>query len=503
MRPAQPNDRSPIQIPALSSVPLSSDTTRPLRALSHSPARLVRILRSAALLAFAVLTFVATAAPKPTPAASPSVKGLLLSDVHFDPLADKSLVPQLIQSGISQWDAILQSSPQKAFAPYGADSNYALMTSALEQAGKRAPNGVVIFTGDLLRHDFDEAFVAMGGTKEQYPDFAAKTAVFTVRKMQQAFQVPVVIALGNNDTDAGDYALSPNSPFLAALAKEIALVANAQDAQVRKDFEYGGYYAVPNPSVPLQNLVVLNTLFWSTKYEAAAGVEDPGKVEMQWLEAQLSLAKAQAHRVSLIMHIPPGFDAYVGAKSHKRQMLWKDDYEANFLALIARYSDTVTLSFAGHTHMDDFRLVRASSVEPLFPVRVNPAVSPMFHNNPAFATFTYGPVQGDVRDITTFFLPLSEQKPKWKTEYQFSKAYGYHAYNADTLSAISQKIPNDAKTFEHYQKFYDVSSKPYPITVQPLTWPYYYCTQTTFTADTFDACIADKSRNPDAPTQKR
>lgn len=489
----------------------SAEDCRPIdrqssKALHRSLGRSGRwegVMKSAVLLAFAALTFAATAAPAPTPAAAPQVKGVLISDIHFDPLAEKALVPQLIQADLAQWDAILQKGAQKEFSPYGSDVNYALMTSALEQAAKKSRDGIVIFTGDLLRHDFDEAFTAAGGTKDQYPVFAVKTAAFTVRKMQQTFKTPVVIALGNNDTDAGDYALPPHSPFLAALAKEISVVENAQDAAVRRDFEYGGFYAIPNPNVPLQYLVVLNTIFWSTHYVAPAGIEDPGKVELEWLEAKLKLAKDQAHHVSLIMHIPPGFDAYIGAKTHKGQLLWKEDFEYRFLALIAQYSDMVTLSFAGHTHMDDFRIIRASSVEPLFPIRVNPAVSPMFHNNPAFATFTYHPTLGDIRDITTFFLPLSEKQPKWKTEYQFSKTYGYRAYSADALADLSQKIRKDKKTFENYQKLYDVSSKPYPITVDPLTWPYFACTQTSFTTDVFDACIADQSREPDAPLRKR
>ncbi len=460
-------------------------------------------MQKVALAAFAALTVFVTVASSRTHAPR-SVNGILMSDVHFDPLADKSLVPQLIQSDISQWDTILQTSTQKGFATYGADSNYPLMTSAFTQAGARVSHGIMIYTGDLLRHDFGTAFQSVGGSQEQYADFATKTAVFTVRKMQQAAKVPVIIALGNNDSTEGDYVLTPNSPFLAALSKEIAVVAYAQDAAVRRDFEYGGYYAIPNPSVRYQYLVVLNTVFWSTNYTAPGGVgDDPGAVELKWLEEKLSNAKAQAHHVSLVMHIPPGFDAYASAKNQQPQLMWKEAYEDAFLALIAQYRDTITVSFAGHTHMDDFRILPDSGHDVLFPIRLTPAVSPLFHNNSAFSVFTYNPDLGDINDITTFFVSLSDKKPTWKTEYKFARTYGYHTYNATNLFSLAAKIRSDAKAYQNYQKLYDVSSQPYPITVTPLNWPYYSCAQTNFTTDAYAGCVADNSRSAAAPGEGR
>jgi len=456
-------------------------------------------IRKVALVAFAALTVFATMASSRTRAPR-SVNGILMSDVHFDPLADKSLVPQLIQADISQWDKILQASAHKGFSAYDTDSNYALMTSAFAQAGARASHGIMIYTGDLLRHDFSEAFESVGGSQAQYADFATKTAVFTVRKMQQAAKVPVIIALGNNDSTEGDYVLTPDSPFLAALAKEIAVVEYSQDAAVRIDFAHGGYYALQNPTVSDQYLVVLNTVFWSTRYKAPAGLaEDPGTGELKWLEEKLSEAKSQTRHVSLVMHIPPGMDAFVSAKNKKPQLMWKEAYEDAFLALIAQYRDTITVSFAGHTHMDDFRILPDAGSTPLFPIRITPAVSPLFHNNPAFSVFTYNPNQGDINDITTFFVPLSDKRPTWKREYKFASTYGYHTYNAADLFSLAQKIRTDAKAFQNYQKLYDVSSKPYPITVTPRNWPYYSCAQTSFTADAYAGCVADNSRNAAAP----
>jgi hypothetical protein len=66
-------------------------------------------------------------------------------------------------------------------------------------------------------------------------------------------------------------------------------------------------------------------------------------------------------RVWLVYHIPPGIDGYAtlrrGACPSTMIPMWDQGYAGAFLALIKRYADPVTASFAGHTHMDDFPLI--------------------------------------------------------------------------------------------------------------------------------------------------
>src|ERR1700760_3171139 len=108
-------------------------------------------------------------------------RALLISDIHLDPLADPAIVKQLIASPIGQWEAIFESSQQKSFSPYGADTNYRLFSSALADAAAQAPFDYAIFTGDALRHNFSQAFVTAGGTLDQFPAFTAKTEAFVVQ----------------------------------------------------------------------------------------------------------------------------------------------------------------------------------------------------------------------------------------------------------------------------------------------------------------------------------
>jgi sphingomyelin phosphodiesterase acid-like 3 len=88
---------------------------------------------------------------------------LLVSDIHFDPLADPAIVKQLIAAPVSQWKEIFTSSAKNGYAHIPADANYPLLQSALSAAVAQGPFDFVIASGDYLRHGFKSAFVEAGG----------------------------------------------------------------------------------------------------------------------------------------------------------------------------------------------------------------------------------------------------------------------------------------------------------------------------------------------------
>jgi hypothetical protein len=98
------------------------------------------------------LTFLASLVPS---AKAANNKFLLVSDIHFDPMADPTLVAELAAAEPAQWDAILQRSKLTRFSQYGQDTNWWLLQSALDQMRKTLPHpSFVMYTGDLLAHGF-------------------------------------------------------------------------------------------------------------------------------------------------------------------------------------------------------------------------------------------------------------------------------------------------------------------------------------------------------------
>jgi sphingomyelin phosphodiesterase acid-like 3 len=411
-------------------------------------------------------------------------RALLISDVHLDPLADPAIVEQLIAAPIAQWDAIFQSSQQKSFSHYGADTNYPLFSSTLDAAAAQGPFDYVLFTGDALRHNFSQAFAAAGGTSDQFPSFAAKTEAFVVQELQNRLKVPVLTALGNNDSSCGDYEIPPNSPFLVATADQLKVLATSPEA--KSTFQLGGFYSIAHPTIANQDIIVLNTIFWSASYKSCTpNSGDPGEAEIEWLGWKLYTARLLNHGVTLVMHIPPGMDAYNSARGQCQNPVpfWQAKYSTEFSALMSKYSDVVHLAFAGHIHMDDFRV---SANPPSLPLRITPAVSPIFKNNPAFSVMSYNLTTASVSDITTFFIPLSTQTPTWAKEYQFTSAYDASSFSAANLSAIAADIWNGAAARATFEDNYAVST-PSPINSSNLS--FYSCAQTQFTAAGYSDCV--------------
>ena len=441
------------------------------------------------LFAWMVATAIAQTGP-------PTGRALLISDIHLDPLSDPAIVKQLIASPIAQWEEIFQSSQQKSLSPYGQDSNYPLFSSALTAAAAQAPFDYAIFSGDALRHNFAEAFAAAGGTSEQFPAFASKTEAFVIQELQKILKVPVLAALGNNDSGCGDYTIPPNSPFLAETANQLAVLANSPEA--KDTFQLGGYYSVAHPTVADQDIIVLNDIFWSTAYKSCTPISgDPGEGEIQWLGWKLYTARLLRHGVTLVMHIPPGMDAYNSARSgcQKPVSFWQAKYATEFGTLMSAYSDVVQLAFAGHIHMDDFRV--SVTGPPSLPLRITPAVSPIFKNNPAFSVMTYNLTTASVSDIATFFLALTSPSPSWSQEYRFDSAYGIASFSAANLSTISSAIRSGGNTRTTFEGNYAVST---PTPINAANFAYYSCAQTHFTAASYTECAC--GAGPKAPKNR-
>jgi sphingomyelin phosphodiesterase acid-like 3 len=428
-------------------------------------------------------------------------RALLISDIHLDPLADPAIVKQLIEAPVSQWEAIFESSQHKAFSPYGSDTNYPLLVSALAAATAQAPFDYVVFTGDALRHNFSPAFVAAGGTAEQFPDFAAKTEAFVVQELQGKLKVPVIAALGNDDSGCGDYQIPPDGPYLAATANALTVLAGS--AEAKSTFQLGGYFSVAHPTVANQEILVLNTVFWSASYKScAANSGDPGEAEMEWLGWKLYNARLQHHGVTLAMHIPPGMDAYTSAHGQCQAptSFWQAKYATEFGALMSAYSDVVQRAFAGHTHMDDFRFVAAglasgggasggwaSGGAASLALRMTPSVSPIFKNNPGFSVMSYSLTTADVLDITTYFLALSSQTPSWANEYQFDSAYQVGSFSAASLSTIAAAIRSgDGGARAAYENYFAVSTHS---GIHASSLAFYTCALDHFAAASYSECV--------------
>jgi len=88
-------------------------------------------------------------------------------------------------------------------------------------------------------------------------------------------------------------------------------------------------------------------------------------------------------------------------------MFLKTPYAARYLRLVDRYRAVIVGSFAGHTHMDDFRILWSKAKHPSGYIHISPSISPIFGNNPAFEVVSFDSAHG-ITDYTAYNLQLGD-----------------------------------------------------------------------------------------------
>jgi hypothetical protein len=352
-------------------------------------------------------------------AAEPSGRFALVSDVHFDPFDPEGIATVLATTDARDWAERFAALPPAPAAQYGKDTNHVLLFSAVEAIAAHAADAdFAIVGGDLLAHDFEEdAAKALGvpvGSAAQL-DFAERTTIFVADALGTALPgKPVIVALGNNDSDCGDYEIVPGGGYLAATRETVRRLAGSDLVAPDFDATYaaGGYYAVRHPTVPGALIVVLNDVLWSERYQNACGGDGlaAARAEMEWLAATLAAQKAAGGTVWLVHHIPWGIDGYATTHSKAETCpervvpFLKDEFSEAFIGLVGDYAGIVSASFSGHMHFDDYRLLLDAAGTPVEADKVVPAISPIFGQNPGFQMFAYDAATGMPRDFATIGL---------------------------------------------------------------------------------------------------
>ncbi len=327
---------------------------------------------------------------------------LVLTDIHFNPLADKSLAEPLAAAPAEEWPGILDHGRER-LSNYGEDSDWKLLRAALAAVRAQKKPDVVFIAGDFLVHSFRDIFNSSVGAHDDaaYRRFVAKTLRFLALEIESAVpKTPILPALGNNDSDCGDYAIRPGGAFLSDTEATVAgmigpsLIAGPAGADFAQSWSALGSYAVDDPELPRLRVIALNDNYLSTHYRNSCGGEgdgNPARATLAWLGRALADAAAAQRRVILLYHIPPGTDAFATARHDACPVtpvpLLAEPYARELHALMLRYRATIVADIAGHLHTDAFRVLRDGDKAFGF-VMIAPAISPIFGQNPSFRRFT-------------------------------------------------------------------------------------------------------------------
>ena len=448
-----------------------------------------------------------------------TVEALFVSDIHFEPFWDPAKAARLEAAPVSEWNTILaepSSTDQAARLAEllqtckvrGADTSYALYESSLVAIHDDAKGAkFVVLSGDLISHDFSCKFqtVFPKASAAEYRAFAEKTIDYVMRKLRGALPgVPVYAALGNNDSDCGDYQLDPDSAFLADTGKMlVADLPAGERTEAQHTFAEGGFYGARLPA-PLEHvrMLVLDDLFMSRQYATCSGNANPAPATAQiaWMEQQLNAARRNQEKVWVMSHIPPGVNPYATAlkaldlcSGGKPQMFLSSEALPEAMA---RYGDVIQLAIFAHTHMDEMRLLKpeAGASAQGVALKMVPSISPINGNNPTFTVAEIDARTGELKDYQVFVgSNQTGVDTQWSEEYDFAKTYKEDAFTAasaeDLIAGFKADPTAQTAGSKSYIQNYGSGTGARAI---GTFWQPYTCALRNDGADAFRECVCGK-----------
>ena len=486
--------------------------------------------RSGTLALFVSMAFAAALSMKAQAAAATekpaAVEALFVSDIHFEPFWDPAKAPRLEAAPVSGWDAILAESAsadqaarfaelQQTCGARATDTTYPLYESSLQAIHIDASRAkFVVLSGDLISHDFSCIFKTIfpAAGPAEYRAFAEKTIDYVVRGLRGALpSVPVYAALGNNDSDCGDYQLDPDSAFLAETGKLLTADLPAKDrAEALRTFGEGGFYSARLPA-PLEHvrILVLDDLFMSRRYVTCSGKPNPAPAAAQiaWLERQLDEARRNKEKVWVMSHIPPGVNPYATAmkvldlcSGGKPQMFLESEALPEAMS---NYGDVITLAIFAHTHMDEMRLLMPAAGAPREGVAIKlvPSISPIDGNNTTFTVAEIDPATAELKDYQVFVASnTTGVNAMWSKEYDFAKAYKEDAFDAanveDLITGFKADPTGQTAASKSYIQNYGSGSGARAI---GTFWQPYTCALRNDGADAFRECVCGEPMGQGKP----
>ena len=326
---------------------------------------------------------------------------------------------------------------------------------------------VIVIGGDEFAHQFDSSR-------------ASATMAYLARRFDRAFPAAqFIIALGNEDSPCGDYALPSRSRFLRDTARDWAPLVNRRGAApaFEATFARDGFYTT---RLPLAHAaaVVIDDVFWSPRYRSCDRSGRPAAATTVQLWRAL---RGSSDRHWVLLHIPPGIDAFSTAHLVRGLAVvpFLDPAPRDaLLGAIAEPAMHVTLVLAAHTHKFAYRIA-GTTARPI-PILLMPSISPIFRNAPAFLTADVD-AGGTLRNINDIAL----LNGVWRNLGGYP-SLGVPRFTGSALVDLHRRLARSRALQARFGRLYESGGT---LEIDPSNWMTYSCSAITFTATAFRACV--------------
>jgi sphingomyelin phosphodiesterase acid-like 3 len=359
-------------------------------------------------------------------------------------------------------------------SPLSKDTNGALLDSLLAELKRAYPDPEVVFiAGDFLAHNFHKRA-------------ATSTMAYLAERFDRTYpHAQFVIALGNNDSDCGDYEMPLGGAFLHAVALAWAPLVDRHGAAPNfvASFSRDGGYAAALPRPGLR-AVALNDIYATLRYRDLCGPrENAAAVSLEQLSKTLA-REPKSDKIWLVTHVPPGIDAFSTAHLAHRLFVvpfLRGGARERIVTTINDPRNRVALVIAGHTHKFAYRLSNAGAAYDV-PILLAPSVSPIFLNSPSFIALDVGP-DGAVGNVAE----TSYQDGRWQRIGDLA-SLGVATFDAASLEGLQRRLARDAGLRERFATLYSGDGVR---DITPQNWKIYWCAATELSAGAFGACASE------------
>lgn len=178
---------------------------------------------------------------------------------------------------------------------------------------------------------------------------------------------------------------------------------------------------------------------------------DPGQ-EMEWLENLLLDMEKNNETAIIISHMSPGTSDCISEVSYRLKSLYD------------RFQHVIRLSLFGHTHYEEFEVVR--SLHGGKPIHVNHISSSMTTHidmNPSFRVLTLDAETKLPLKIKTYRFDIEEankddSKAFFKYSHELTETYNMTDLRPSSFLTLAQNMKDDTKLAEKY-KFYKETAR--------------------------------------------
>uniref|UniRef100_A0AAR5P2U4 Sphingomyelin phosphodiesterase n=1 Tax=Dendroctonus ponderosae TaxID=77166 RepID=A0AAR5P2U4_DENPD len=302
---------------------------------------------------------------------------------------------------------------------------------------------LIYFTGDIIDHSIWKASI----------EDNSQEIAYTFDALAEAFPNVVVLpAIGNHEA-APLNAFAPPQIENETLSQRWLYDLNANlwakwlPEEAQETVRRQGYFSVLI-NHKLRAIVLNNNICyiynWWLLYETNFLRE-----QIEFLKTQLIEAESRGQFVHIISHVFPGEKECV------------EPWEANYNALITRFSHLIKGQFFGHTHTDGLKVFYSKTDGRPNNMGYNGAsLTPYQKYNPNYKIISVDPESFDLLDIETFYFNLTEanryshRTPAWRRLYSLKEAYGLSDLSAESFDSLAQRMRSDHNLLDQYWRFF-------------------------------------------------